>query len=179
MAKIYTTKRQRELLESAGIPHKEGRTRETADKLIDRCIELGRLPAGCREEPATESQLGLLSELLDTVPPNLTKKQASELIDRTLTERGIELRITERQFVYIQVLGGVPSWKMTRKQAGQFIEYLQDRVAGCPKCGHWYDRRRDRCEQCGGFVPRLAATRPPSHIYQPTFWEWLLSLLGF
>ena len=42
--KRYTTKEQRQILESVGVPHVKGRSYSEAEHLINQFIQAGRLP---------------------------------------------------------------------------------------------------------------------------------------
>jgi hypothetical protein len=165
--KLYTTQRQRELLKSVGVPHEQGRTREEADRLIDQGIRAGKLPHDCREPRATKAQREYLEQLVGSVPPNLTKARATELIGEAVMRRDSSRPITERQWDFIESLGGIPHRRMSLFQASQFIEYLESREVLCPRCGSGFDHRSTRCDFCGGFVPRLEPVHPPAEIWGP------------
>lgn len=176
-AKNYTTKLQRELLESVGVPHEKGRSREKADEMIQRFIDAGKLPKNCLIQP-TEKQLAYMAELGISIPEDLTKEQASALIDKAVDTRDRSTLISERQFDFIESLGGFASRRMNRLQARKFIELLIMNQPRCRRCGSEYDQRNSRC-RCGAYVPSRGKISPPSHIYEMTFWESIASLFGF
>lgn len=173
--KRYTTKGQRELLESAGFPHVRGRTYDEAQQLIEQSIQTGRLPRNVLSPPK-QWQIIRLREHGIPFPSDITEDEAGALIAQKLDPI---TPISDRQFSFIIELGGVPSKRMMRRDASRFIDYLMDRQSHCAKCGATDDRRSARCKQCGGFLPKQSPIRPPKYILRPKgLWEKILAAFG-
>lgn len=174
--KRYSTKQQRSILESIGIAHVPGRTSEEAENLINEQIKLGQL-SGNVLSPPTEKQVAFLTKHGVPVTGDVTKEVASELIEQKIEELDKETPISDRQFEFIQELGGVPSRTMTRFEASEFIDYLFMHGTKCSRCGSNDDRRSRHCPDCGAFLPTRSPIRAPGHIYEPTSWmEWFWGL---
>lgn len=160
--KRYTTKEQRKILESVGIPHAKGRAFDEAQAIIQEFIDRGELPEAALS-PVTARQLPLLETLGIPVSPSMTKEAAAALIDANRHELDARTRPTEKQQRFIESLGGVVS-EMTRGQASEFIDWLLDRAEICAKCRDYHNRRSDRCNNCGGFLPARSPLHCPRHI---------------
>src|SRR4051812_35232410 len=104
MSKSYSTKRQKALLASAGIPYVRGRSFAEAQVLIDAAITRGQLSQEDLYEAATARQLEFLQRLGVPVASRISKSDASALIDRALAAEGT--RASERQLEFIRDLGG-------------------------------------------------------------------------
>ena len=161
--KRYTTKYQRELLESAGLPHRSGRTYDEASSLIQQLIESGDLPQNALSPP-TEKQLDFLKRNGISIDDSVTKEKASELISTKIEESNQRIPISTKQHDYIIALGGIPTRSMTRTEAGRFIDYLLEHSSNCTKCGSLDDRRSKQCPSCGAFLPHRSPIRPPRSI---------------
>lgn len=164
--KRYTTKQQRAILASLGIPHEKGRTYDEAQRWINHHIQAGELKRNVMSPP-TEKQLAFLAEHDIAVSSDITKEEASTLIGQKIETLDRFTPLSDRQFEHIEDLGGIPSTSMNRHEASQFIEYLYDNADKCGNCGANNDRRSDRCPHCGGHLPRQGPLRPPPHIYRP------------
>ena len=176
--KKYTTKMQRELLESVGVPHQKGRTWDEAQQLLQGFIDRGQLRRNILDPP-TPKQLAFIERHNIAAPPDVTKEEATALIGEKIAELDKVTPISEGQYDFIERLDRKPEWDMTRHQAGLFIEHLYAHGSTCNLCGQSASSRSRRCEHCGGFLPRRSAMRPPGHIYQARgFWAMLLELLG-
>jgi hypothetical protein len=152
--KQYATVAQREALKSIGILHERGRTRQSAQQIIDENVRNGRLPADVLIRP-TEKQIEFLRALGADVPDNLTKERASELIDSLTRTRPL----SRGQADFIEHLGGVALPSLTYRHAGEFIEYLLDRESKCSRCGATDNRRDERCS-CGAYLPKSSPIYP-------------------
>ena len=159
--KQYVTIAQRKALESIGVTHVRGRSRQQAQELIEENIRIGRLPPDILTRP-TEKQIEFLRGLGAQVPDNLTKEQASELIDSLTQVRPL----SQGQADFIEHLGGVAVPTLTYENAGAFIEYLLDHESKCSRCGAT-DNRRDRRCSCGAFLAKSAPIYPPPQFLSP------------
>lgn len=184
----YTTKGQREILESVGLSHVKGRTLEEADRLIQEQIDLGNLPPDIQTRP-TEKQIEFLKLHQIEISEGLTKDQATELISAEIERIQRRERMTEKQAKMILDLKGKPINGMSKWDAKQFIEFLLDaetnrklldqceitEVAGifCPKCGAKKQGNESKCLNCKGFLAKsvspqtIRTIHPPPHIYTP------------
>jgi hypothetical protein len=163
-SKQYTTKEQRQILESIGVHHVKGRSYDEAKELIEQLKKTGRLPRNILS-PATEKQLDFLARHNIAAPTDITEEEADEVMGPKKAELDLVTPISDRQYDFIIRLGGVPSKSMNRDQASKFIEYLMDNRERCRKCGAEYDHRSKRCPTCGGFLPQLSPVHPPSNIF--------------
>jgi len=161
------TPAQRRVLESIHVSVARDDAQELAQLMIDRYIEVGKLPPDVLEPP-TQDQLPRLRELGVADWEGLTKRSASQLISRAKTmERWARPSgpvLSQAQYDFIERLGGIAYPTLTRKQASQFIEYLLEREAHCPNCRANDDRRHERCPYCGGFLSRSSPIEPPASL---------------
>jgi len=177
--KSYTSKQQRELLESVGIPHVRGRTFEEAQELISEQVRQGRLRPSALS-PATEKQVAFLKGKGITVDEDLTKEKASELIESWIARESRGRGMTPRQKEFITELGGSPSGLLNSHEASRYIDYLLENQSQCPNCGANNDRRHSRCPYCGGFLATESILHPPFSVFTTFSWiKWLLSRAGF
>ena len=56
---------------------------------------------------------------------------------------------------------------MTRDQADEYIQWLQDHRIPCPHCGRDVSAFLERCAHCSAFLPNPGkSSRAPGSIYQ-------------
>ncbi|MCF7848339.1 MAG: hypothetical protein K9M45_05765 [Kiritimatiellales bacterium] len=110
MTKVYTTRHQREALESIGIPHEKGRTRDEADVMIKSAIERGELPRNCIDPPS-EKQIAFLQKHNVQFRNDITGTESSELIGAKIDELDSNEPMTMKQAELIHKLGGKPVLK--------------------------------------------------------------------
>jgi hypothetical protein len=159
--KQYVTTAQRKALESIGIAHVRGSSRQEAQELIEEDIRVGKLPPDILTRP-TEKQIEFRRGLGAQVPDDLTKEQASELIDSLTQIRPL----SQGRADFIEHLGGVAVPTLTYENAGEFTECLLDHESKCSRCGAT-DNRRDRRCSCGAFLAKSRPIYPPPQFLSP------------
>lgn len=181
--KTYTSREQREILESVDIPHVKGRSSEEADRLIQEQINAGKLPADTLTRP-TQKQISYAKELGITIPVDATRDDVQELFEH----RKRQDPLTENQSRYIKKLGGIVYRGMSKYDASCFIEFLMEAKESpklledceviefdesyCRECGRDVITDSIICPRCGGVIDSedfypLQRIEPPPHIYTP------------
>ncbi len=139
--------RQLALLDKHGIPYSGDISKAAASHLLDQHLL------------ATDKQIEFLRAMGADIPPGLTKKAATALIEQCVAVQSM----SEGQANFITELGGVVVPTMTYENASEFIDYLLEHELRCSRCGARDDRRSERCS-CGAYLPRNSPIRPPRHL---------------
>ena len=158
--KRYATRKQRLLIESAGGSLRKGMLFEEAERGIAKLLQQGRLTEqdienAWRLEPPTRRQSDYLTRLDVKVSNDLTRGQASDLIDGHMRD----IPMTRGQEDFIRKLHGLPQVGMSSSQAGQYIALLLERQPECTNCGYQFSAQDQRCLACGAFLPEINPNR--------------------
>ena len=104
-------------------------------------------------------------------PENITKRQASELLDSLLSDRPA----TEEQLAFIEDLWGYSHPGMSARAASEYIDYLLEHQPVSECCGSTYNRHDDSCPSCGLRSGIYAIDRIPcqSQTYHESLWDKL------
>ena len=177
------TRRQKEVLSSAGIEDVKALDYEQAQQLIQNLVDCQKLPRNVMS-PATLRQITYLDKLGVEHPSDLTREEASDLLSRKISQAQPTLPVTQKQLDFIASLGGMPHRSMNQYEATQFIDYLLENGGHCPHCGTENDCRHSQCPKCGAALPQCDIIEPPLEIYVPkappnSLMGFLLSLLDF
>lgn len=151
--KTYATKVQRELLEGAGLPHKPGRTKEDAEKLIKIYMSAGKIPKDYYEK-ATPKQIEAIKNQgraflakHDVDLDSLSREKASELMNIITSGE-----VTDRQKQFMIELGWPAQINMSKRDASTVIDFMLARQ--CVSCGDMtpHVMSVDRCINCNKFI---------------------------
>ncbi len=179
-------KRQRLLIQKAGVYASNDLTRQEAEETIAQLVHDRRLTdedvanAWRLEEP-TRRQVEYLTELGVFTPPGTTRGDAADMIE--YRKQTIPLSGNQREF--IERLNGVAGARMTVQVAEQYIDYLLQHQPTCVNCRCQYPPGEDGlCTVCGAAVPTGQPIRLPADLRAskmavkiPKLWKKVKGLL--